>query len=399
MLSLDELTSPISSDEAEEKLYDVLDGVGTNTSSWKAGSWRRGVVTGCAILYSAFTQLSSNLAKMGFVELSEGVWLTLKARYDFQVERDSATFATGSYELTNSGGGLFELEAGDLVVLNPTTRKSYRNTEPITLEPLSELTITIEALEAGSASTSTPDTITEFVTPLDGVTGTNPSSIVGTDEEEDPTVKTKCSEKLGSLSPMGPWDAYAYAARTALRTDGTSVGVTRVRTTKDGFGNVYCYVATATGEVTGDADDAETDLGAVNEAVQRLAAALGDTAWTISATAVPIAVTYALWVYRTSGLTDAQISDAAALSITTFLSAQPIGGDVIDPDLGKVFKSGIEGAISSTRQPTDATTKLPIFRVVLSTPASDTELAISEVAVPGTITPTINQVTPPTGSF
>lgn len=399
MLSLDELTSPVSRDEAEEKLYDVLDSVGTNTSSWKPGSWRRGTITGFAILYSAFTQLSSNLAKMGFLELTEGVWLTLKARYDYKVEREEATFASGELTLTNTGGGLFELEAEDLVVLNPTTKKSYRNTGDFTLEPLGEVTIPIVALEAGSASTSTPDTITEFVTSLDGVTCTNELSVVGTDEEEDPTVKTKCSEKLGSLSPMGPWDAYAYAARTAVRTDGTTVGVTRVRTTKDGFGNVYCYVATATGEVTGDADDAETDLGAVNEAVQRYAAALGDTAWVLSATAVPIAVTYALWIYRTTGLTDVQISDAAALSITAFLSAQPIGGDVIDPDTGKVFKSGIEGAISSTRQPANATTKLPIFRVVVSTPASDTDLALSEVAVPGTITPTITQVTPPEGGF
>lgn len=399
MLSLDELTSPVSRAEAETKIYDVLDAIGTNTSSWKAGNWRRGMVTAMAVLYAPFTKLSSNVAKMGFVELSEGVWLTLKARYDFRVERDNATFAAGEATLSNASGGLYDLEEGDLVLLNPTTNKSYRNSEPFTLDPLGEVTVAIVALEAGSASTSTPGTITDFVTPLDGVSCTNERAVVGTDAEEDPTVKTKCSEKLGALSPMGPWDAYAYAARTAKRTDSSSVGVTRVRTTKDGFGNVYCYVATATGEVTGDADDPETDLGAVNVAVQQYAAALGDTAWTLSATAVSIAVTYELWIYRTTGLTSAQIETAAALSLTTFLSGQPIGGDVLDPDPGKVFKSGLEAAIASTRQPANATTKLPIFRVTVSTPATDTELAISEVGVPGTVTATINQVTPPTGGF
>lgn len=399
MLALDDLTTPLTREEVEASIYQTLEAVGLTTTTWKAGAWARTVITGASICLSAFSTLNAKIARMGFLELAEGDWLKLKARHDYNVDADEATFATGVVTLVNTTGGIYNLDPDDLIIINPTTGKTYRNTALIALGSMATLTdVPIQAEEAGAASSSAAGAITGFVTPLNGVTVTNPAAVVGTDAQEDPALRTECLEKLGSLSPFGPWDAYTYAAKNAARADsGALVGVTRVRSKPDGLGNITTYVATATGAVTGDADDPATDLGAVNEAIQRYAAPLAVTAGVVSATPVTIAVTYQVWLYNSAGLTDQQVKDAIAERLTDFFSSEPIGGDVLGVDPGKVFQSAIAAAIGSTRSPADSPSPLPIFRVVVSLPAGDTALAESEVPALGTVAGTVTQSTPPEG--
>lgn len=398
MPTLDDLTTPLTVDEAKSSIYGVLAAIGVETTTWKAGAWPRTVITGVAIALVAFSELNAKIARQGFLELADADWLTLKARHDYNVERDEATFATGKVTLVNSSGGIYNLDPDDLILSNPTTGKTYRNTQAIALGAMATLTdVPIQAEEAGAASSSAPNTITGFVTPLNGVTATNPAAVVGNDAQEDPELRTECLEKLGSLSPFGPWDAYTFAAKNAKRADGTAIGVTRVRTKKDGFGNVTIYVATATGAVSGTVGDTSTDLGAVDDAIQRNAAPLAVTANTVSATAKTIAVTYQVWIYNTAGLTDQQVKDAVAASLTAFMSNEPIGGDVLGVDPGKVFQSAIAAAIAAARQPADSLTALPIFRVSVTTPAGDTTLGEGEVPALGAVTATVTQVTPPEG--
>lgn len=391
MISIADLTTPVTKDEAQASIYSVLAAVGVDTTTWKPGSIVRTIIAAFAIVFAALSVLTSQIARSGFLELSSGSWLTLVARYVFGVERITATFAEGEYTLTNSGGGTYILDPDDLVVSNPATGKSYRNTAAFTLNPLSTLTVAIHAVEAGSASTSTPNTITDFETPLVGVTGTNAKSVVGLDDELDQPLRMRCYEKLGALSPNGPWDAYTFAARNAKRTDGTAVGVTRTRVSKDGYGNVTVYVATATGGITGTVTDVTTDLGAVQNAILRNAEPLAVTANAVSAEVVTIPVTYSVWMYNTSGLPDAQIQSAIALALTAFMSAQPIGGNVIDANPGKVFQEAIGRAIGAVRP--------EIFRVAVSSPAGDTVLTQGQVPALGTVTPTITQVIPGEGGF
>ncbi|HKU42874.1 MAG TPA: baseplate J/gp47 family protein, partial [Polyangiales bacterium] len=115
-------------------------------------------------------KLTAQIARSGFLELAEGDWLTLVARHVYGVEREQATFAAGEVTLTNSGGGSFTLDADDLVVWNPTIKKSFRNPAGFTLGPADDITIPIVAIEAGTASTSSPGAITEIETTLLGVT-------------------------------------------------------------------------------------------------------------------------------------------------------------------------------------------------------------------------------------
>lgn len=385
-ISLDALITPLTRAEVQASIYQVLAAVGVNTTAWKPGGVVRTMIAGVSVVLSAQSQLQALSTRSGFLELSEGDWLTLVAHYVYGVDRIEATFAEGEVTLTNAGGGVYTLDPDDLVVANPTTGKTYRNTGAVSLGASSSLTIPVRATEDGSTSTSLPGTVTRLETTLLGVTVTNATAIVGRDAELDPDLRARCNEKLGALSPFGPWDAYAFAARNAMRPDGTPVGVTRVRQLKDGAGGVTTWIATASGTVTGDANDPDTDLGIVNEAIQRLAAPLAVTAVVEGATPFVQAVTYEAWAYNTTGLTDAQLKTAIGLKLTAYFAAQPIGGNVIGLDPGKVFRHLLIAAISSARP--------EIFRIDLTLPATDPELDINEVPVLGTVTGVVHQVAP-----
>lgn len=391
MISLADLTTPLTRDQVKQSIYDVLSTVGVNTTTWKPGAVVRTIIAAVAAIISAFSQLTSAIARGGFLELASGSWLDLVAHYVYGVDRVLATFAPGEVTLTNASGSTYIIDPEDLVVSNPDTGKTYRNTTAFTLNPGATLTIPIVAIEAGAASTSTPGTIVELETTFVGVTCTNALAVVGLDDELDPALRARCREKLGSLSPFGPWDAYTYAVKNAKRyTDGTPIGVTRARTVKDGYGNVTVYVATASGAVTGVSSNIATDLGALDDAVQRRAAPLAVTADTVSASNLTVPVTYEVWAYNTAGLTPAQWESAIATALANFMSAQPIGGNVIDPDPGKIFVDGLRRAIGGVRS--------EIFRVVVTAPAADVVLGANEVAVLGTVTPTaIHEVAPPEG--
>jgi hypothetical protein len=390
MFSLADLTTPVTKDQVLTSLYSGLNTVGVDTTSWKAGSPVRTLLTLTAIFLSAFSELMAAIAKSGFLELSSGQWLTLVARYVYGEERMTATFAAGEITLTNTGGGAYAGDAGDLVFSNPDTGKTYRNTEAYVLDPLGTTTVGIVADEAGSDSTSGATTISELVTTLLGVTCSNAAAVVGQDEETDPLLRTRCYEKLGALSPNGPWDAYSYAARTATRQDGSAIGVTRVRVTRDGYGNVNTYVATASGAVSGTEGDPTTDLGAVASAIDQNSVPLAVTSNVASAAPVTVGVLYAIQMYNNSGLTETQVKDMIAARLATFMSTQPIGGNR-PAGTGYVYQDAIRTVIGAT---------LPqIFHAVVALPAGDTVIAINEVPVLGTVIGGVAMVAPPDGGL
>ena len=390
LFTLDDLTKPVTRAEVEASIYQVLSILGVNTTSWKPGGVVRTMIAAVSIVLSAFSTLQADIARSGFLELSRDKWLTLVARYVYGVERIEATFATGQVTLTNSGGGVYSGDPDDLIFSNSSSGKTYRNTAAFSLPALGTITLDIQATEQGSASTSAPGGIDTMTTPLLGVTCSNALAVIGADAELDPSLRARCSETLGALSPFGPWDAYASAVRNATHADGSSLGITRTRITKDGSGNVYVYLATASGAVTGTVGDLTTDLGLADEAIQQLAAPLGVTAHTLSATLNTITPTYEVWMYNTSGSNPTQVQTVIATALGAFMQSQPIGGNIIAPAAGKVFVDAIRATIAATFP--------EIFHVVVTLPAADVTLAITEVPVLGTpVCSGIHQIAPPEG--
>lgn len=398
-MTLEELTEPLTREEIEEDIYEGITALGGAPTTWKTGAPTRTIITIFAVILSGLSRLSAKIAKSGFLALSSGDWLTLVAKYVYGVDRITGTYAAGNVEIDNSGAGVFSFAPGTLTVVNPTSGKAYRNLATINIAAMQQNVLaSMQAVEIGSTSTSLAGTITAFMTPYSGLTVTNPAALIGTDAEKDAALKDRCLEKTGTLSPNGPKDAYAFVAKAAKKSDGVNAGVTRVRTVATGSGGVTVYCATASGNLTGTLGVLSTPLGAVDDAIQTLAAPLAVTATTASATARAIAVTYQVWVRNTSGKTDAEITTAINDALTAFLQTAPIGGHKIAGEsTGRIYKGAIEAAIDAALRalvaddedvdPVDF-----IVRRVVSTPAGDTDLAISEAPAVGAFVATITQV-------
>ena len=233
----------------------------------------------------------------------------------------------------------------------------------------------------GSGSSAAATDIDDLVTTLLEVTVSNPTAATGIDAEEDEALRDRCRNKLGSLSPNGPADAYDYVALTPELTGTTNV--TRSRTLADSAtGDVTQYYAGPSGAVAG------ADVTLVNDAIQQWALPLTITHTGTSASNVVVAVTYQLWIYEAVGETVAAIETAVETALGVVMATQPIGGDVITTPPGALYKSLIESTIMDVF-PDHA------FRVVVAVPAGDTALAISEVATPGAVTPTITLIADP----
>jgi uncharacterized phage protein gp47/JayE len=388
--TLDALITPVTRQEAQAAIYEVLGVLGVNTTSWKPGAVLRTLIVGASVVLASLSELQAKIARSGFLEFSEDSWLTLVGRHVYGVERITSTFATGEITLTNSGGGVYSFDSDDLIFANSATGRTFRNTEAVSLGALAAATVAIAATEAGADSSSGPGEIGTLVTTVLGVTCTNDAQLTGTDAESDASLRSRCQEKLGSLSPFGVWDAYSFAIRSATHTDGSSIGVTRVRIVRDGYGTVTTYLAGPSGAIPGDVDDPTTDLGIANAAIQMRAAPVGVDAVVVSATDRVIGVTYELWMYE-SALTDEQVAQRVEAAIVGFMRAQPIGGNVIASPPGKVFVSALQAAIF------DSLTES--FRVDVSLPAADVELGPEQVAIAGAPVATAIHRSPRPGGF
>lgn len=383
MLSLSSLISTQTKEQIYALALRVAASVGVDTSSWLAGDPTRSLYHVEAEELSTLEKMVAGFISSGFLDYASEDWLEILAKQVFNVDVPAASFAATSVTLTNNGGGVYVIEAGDLTFKSTTNGKTYHNTSGGTLTsgPATTLVVDVEADEAGSGSSAGAGEIDSLVTTLLGVTCSNASAAVGTDKQSDDTTKQQCRDKLGSLSPNGPRDAYSYVARNAALT-GTNA-ITRVRVYPDSdTGEVLVYVAGASGAVSGD------DVDDVDAAITTYATPLCITPTVDTASAVVVAVTYELWLYRSSNKTTAEVEAAIETALGTMFSTRPIGGDIIPPDTsGKLYKSLIESTIRGVFP--------QAFRVTVTAPASDTSLTRGQVASLGVVTPTVHLVDDP----
>jgi len=366
------LYSVKTKEEVLAVILEVATAVGLPVTAYQAGSAGRELLEICAAAIADFTSTSTAAASGGLLGYSESEWLTLLAYQLYEVTREAATFGTCSLTLTNTSALSYPLNAGDMRFYNTRTGKTYTSTSGGTLTPgnvtPSTLEISIQADEAGSDSNAVIGEIEGIVTPLLGVTGTNTEVLVGNDEETDAALRTRCTESLAKASPNGPIDAYNYFAKSATRTDGTNIGVTRTNPVQ-GNGTVIVYVADASGPID------SGDLADVDSSIQLNCVPTGFSAVTLNATAVTVNVAATIYLRRNSSLTVAQLTTLVTDRLTDYFSLAPIGG--YQAGGGFIFFSALSGEIYESSD--------DIVRVVLTTPAADVALDADEVAVLGTI--------------
>lgn len=382
-VSLETLLVQETKEQIYQKALDIATAIGLNVSSWQAGDPTRSLYHLESETLATLEEIVVGFIQSGFLDYAEDDWLEVIADQFFGVTVPEATFATTDVVLTNGGGGLYTIDAGDLTFKSTLTGKTYRNTTGGTLAsgPGTELTVTVVAEEAGSESSAGAGEIDELVTALLGVTCSNALAAVGIDRQDDATTRQQCRDSRGALSPNGPGAAYAYVARNSDLT-GTN-GITRVRVFSDSdTGDVTVYLSGPSGAVS------ETDRALVEDAILTWATPLCITPSVLSASAVTVPITYQLWLYSSVNKTAATIEAEVQEALEEMFSSRPIGGDIVPPAVtGALYVSMIESTIRSLYP--------EAFRVSVTVPADDTALSNGEVAALGTVTPTITLVSGP----
>ena len=324
MIHIDDLITPVTPDEYMAKLDSVLGTLGVDVSKFRKGGVLRVLMRGQSMIFSGLTSIMSAAVRSGFLDLAEGAWLTLFARYVFDVERREAQPSSGNVLFTNGGGGTFasgDFPTGSVRLFSSTSGKKYLNAEPLDLGPFATKLVAVVAVEAGEDSDAAPGTIDSLETSLLGVTVSNPEAVVGLPEESDEDLRGACRAKLASVSGLGPRGAYEWAVRQAKRLDGTPTAINRVSVPEGTWTAVVNVILAATtgAPIAGDVTAAQNSI----EAVARPS---GIKVNVLSATDVPFARAVTIWVRRTNGIDTNALTTQATTAIGRGLSSYPIGG-------------------------------------------------------------------------
>lgn len=179
--TLEQLLAAESQDQIKARLLAALNKVGFPYTDWSSGAGERTTVESFALAYRDLVgNLIPQIAGGGFLDEAEGDWLTLHAKQRYDLDRTAATYTTQRITLAcGSGNGPYTIAAGQLV-FQSTAGRRYRNTTGGTLNTSD--TLEVEADSESPNDSSNPltnyvdsaETILTMVTPLPGVTCSNP---------------------------------------------------------------------------------------------------------------------------------------------------------------------------------------------------------------------------------
>lgn len=352
MQTITDLLSTQTQDQIRASLVNALVQLGIRADLWRKGGGYSLILTVVAAFLAAFQRLVVQTVGFGFLPTAAGGWLTLLAFYVYGVTRPQATFATGQVTLTNTGGGTFNYDPGQVTVLNSTTKATYTNAEPIALAPLSAQTLDVQAVDPGSGGNAAPGQIDSLQTTMLLVTVTNALAVLGSDALLDADLRTMCLNSLGAQSVRGPRNVYAFAAQVAVSpTTGLPVNVNRTaRSISSHTGQVTVWCAAPQGAPTSD------DLEGVSDSIENGVPGLnppfsgarpdGVTVFVNPVTTVPYSAPLIVWAQALPGLAESDLEATIASELDDLFRTYPVGGLSTDTTRG-LFGSRIEGAVES----------------------------------------------------
>lgn len=337
------------------------------------------------LIYNA-TRINAEAIRGGLLDYATGVWVDLIATNLFGLDgRIEETFATTAVAFTNASAEPYAFAAGEVRVGNGAVE--FTNMAPFTLAPMSSVSADVIATIVGTDGNADANTITTMITTFDGVACTNPAAARGNDRETDDALKVRCRLARSALSNSGPEDAIKLVCLSAKRVDGTAIGVTRVQVVNDdpNLGDVSVYLADADGPI---ADD---DVDRIDYLLRTLVIPSGiNYLGTFPADTVTVAITYSARARTRDGFTEAEIEAFVEEAINELFATYPIGGYVGTGPEGTFYRTELSATISQAQSSAD--NPRPIVDVTLALPAADVTLDPGELAIPGTITPTVTFV-------
>ncbi len=372
MITLAEILTPSTEEEALATCLEILDSLGFTATSWQSGSRQRTVVQMFARVYAAFTVTIASLASMGLNETASGDWLTLFSASHYDNTRRAAVKTQGAVVLTASSAapGPFTIAIGQLVFADVSNGYTYRNTTGGTLNASGTLSVSVEAETAGANRDVAGSTITIMKTPLAGVTCNNAADWItrnGSDLETDSALRERNRSKWGTLG-IAPGTAYQYYA---------AMGHESVRrvwvddTNPRGPGTLDIYLAGDSGAVAGSVVTAVTAyMDGTADGVDRT----GSATDLLVASAANLTVSVTGTVYLLKQYDTAATRTAINAAIEAFFKTVPIGGTrIVDGGLGSLRFGALAAAIYPIAG---------VQNVAFVSPVSDVPMTVGQVAVP-----------------
>jgi hypothetical protein len=370
---------------------------GIKVTAWATGSPTRAVYRSAADFGKAVYDIVGNIADNGMLESAIGEALDVIAEEVYGLVFPDATFATTDLLIDNTGGAEYAYSPDNPLLLTSSyTKKQYTSIGTGVIVALTNgQTLSVRAVEAGSASTALAGQIDEWVTPTDSLAINQPNAAIGEDEPSDDQKKAACKARVGfvptasTIGAGGAAGAYESVARSGpdgqggvVRTDETRITVTRVRVEPDGAGGVDVYLADEDGPL------AVGDLSLVEAAILAYAKPIGVPVTVNNAAALPIACTLTIWIGASTTATDDEVKDAIETALVQYVQNVQIGGFDLGGGGIVPLRGGLEDAATD-----GAKTVARVLKLTFATPAGDTAIAIDEVpTISGTPTITVNRV-------
>jgi len=375
-LTVRQLRTPVTKDEALQILIDQLAALGFSSTSWQAGSVQRSMLETFAQVFADETEGVADITEAGFNETSSGGYLTLLSASHYDNDREEAGYTEGLIELVAApGSGPYSVIASQLVAVDSVNGFTYRNTGAFTIPAGGTVSATFKAETAGADRDVAPNTILELQTPLAGVTINNPIpsgatswiTVNGSDEETDDELRERNRAKWALLSPARPSLAYASLAREA------AASVTRAFVDDQnprGPGTVDVYIAGASGELSSAVVSTVQDyLDGVPDGVGRVA--VGADVQVFSALRRDVTIQAKAYILAANNDATTQALIVAALN--DYFRALDVGGYKRDVDAKGVIVFG---------ELYRAFLQVGVRNVAFTTPLADITMERNEVAIP-----------------
>ena len=373
-LTLEQLRTVITRDQALQVIIDELEALGFNGTSWQSGSVQLTVLTGVAEVWRQVSLMVNAVSEMAFNATSAATALTTFSDSQYDNQRITSIATEGLIKLTGGAvGPPYVVNIGDLTAIDNVNGYTYRNITGDTIPVSGPVSLTFQAETPGAQGNVANNTIDELTTPLVGVTIDNPDpgpgtwiTTLGIDVEADETLRTRNTSKWASLSYAAPAEAYVFFALTA---DSDVIRVTVDDTNPRGAGTIDVYIARAAGVAVG------ADVTTVQAFFDGRRPVTADPE-AIAATAQSQALTATIHVTTAlhDGAKEAEIEAAG----TAYINSLDISGEVLP--------SGTQGYMIFSELIQAVSDVVGVRRVNFTTPAADVAITAYSVMTTGAIT-------------
>lgn len=259
MLSLKDILTPVTEQEALDSMLEMLDTVGFNATSWQSGSIALTLVQVFARVQADFATAIAEIAKGAFNRTAEGPWLDLVAQSFYENTRGGAVQTRGYFRLTAASTAPTHVVGANEAIFadqDSGEANTYRNVSGFTLNPGDVIDVEVLAEVAGDEANIASNSTLYLWTTLAGVTVTNPTYLTnsswitefGADEETDAALRERNSTKLSVLAYSVTEGAYRHWVLNAIPGLVTRMSIRESLTVPGGV-DIVC--ATSTGTITG----------------------------------------------------------------------------------------------------------------------------------------------------